>query len=108
MFVRKISIQLKPNTFSEFSRTFEKEVIPLLNKQQGFKGEITFATPGSRDVLATSLWDTQKDAELYNSNTYNSVLKMLANVIEGTPKLETTEVLHSTFNQISVAKPVAA
>jgi hypothetical protein len=108
MFVRKISFQLKPDTFAEFSRTFEKEIIPMLNKQHGFKGEITFGTSTSRDVLATSLWDTQKDAELYASKTYNDVLKTLVNVIEGTPKLETTEVLHSTFNEINVARPVAA
>lgn len=108
MFVRKISFQLKPNMFAEFSRTFEKEIIPVLNKQQGFKGEITFGTSTSKDILATSMWDTQKDAELYASKTYNDVLKTLANVIDGTPKLETTEVLHSTFNQINVARPVAA
>jgi hypothetical protein len=108
MFVRKISFQLKPNTFAEFNRTFEKEIIPVLNKQQGFKGEITFATSASKDVLTTSLWDTQKNADLYAGKTYNDVLKMLVNVIDGTPKLETTEVLHSTFNQIEVAKPVAA
>ena len=108
MFARKISIQLKPNMLGEFTRTFEKEVVPLLHKQQGFKGEISFATPGSKDVLAISLWDTQKNAELYNSKTYNDVLKMLSNVVEGTPKVETADVLHSTFNEISVAKPVAA
>lgn len=108
MFVRKISFQLKPNMFAEFTRTFEKEIIPVLNKQQGFKGEITFGTAASKDVLATSLWDTQKNAELYASKTYNDVLKTLVNVIDGTPKLETTEVLHSTFNEINVARPVAA
>ena len=108
MFVRKISFQLKPNMFTEFSRTFEKEVVPVLNKQQGFKGEITFGTPASKDVLTTSLWDTQKDAELYAGKTYNDVLKSLSNVIDGTPKLETTEVLHSTFNEINVARSVAA
>ena len=108
MFVRKISFQLKPNTFAEFIRTFEKEIVPVLNKQQGFKGEITFGTSGSKDVLTTSLWNTQKDAELYASKTYNDVLKMLVNVIDGTPKLETTEVLHSTFNEIKVARPIAA
>ena len=108
MFVRKISFQLKPNMFAEFSRIFEKEVIPVLNKQQGFKGEITFGTAASKDVLATSLWDTQKNAEMYASKTYNDVLKTLVNVIDGTPKLETTEVLHSTFNEINVARPVAA
>ena len=108
MFVRKISFQLKPNMFAEFTRTFEKEIIPVLNKQQGFKGEITFGTAASKDVLATSLWDTQKNADLYASKTYNDVLKSLVNLLEGIPKLETTEVLHSTFNEINVAMPVAA
>jgi len=108
MFVRKISCQLKPNMFAEFTRTLEKEILPLLHKQQGFKGEITLATSGSKDVLAISLWDTQKNADLYGSNTYKDVLKTLVNVIDGTPNLETTEVLHSTFNEISVAKAVAA
>ena len=108
MFVRKVAIQLKPNTFAEFTTTFEKEIVPLLHKQQGFKGEITFATPGSRDVLAISLWDTQKNSDLYGSNTYKDVLKTLVNVIDGTPKLETTEVLHSTFREISVATAIAA
>ncbi len=108
MFARKVSIQLKPNTLVEFIRTFEKEIVPLLRKQQGFKDEITFATPGSTEVLAFSLWDTQKSAESYDSTAYKDVLKMMANVIDGTPKVATTEVLHSTFHGISATKPVAA
>ena len=67
-----------------------------------------FATPGSRDVLAISLWDTQKNSDLYAGKTYADVVKTLANVIDGTPNVETTEVLHSTFKEISVAKAVAA
>jgi hypothetical protein len=108
MFVRKISFQLKPNTLALFTSTFEKEVLPMLYKQQGFKDVITFATPGSSSVLALSLWDTQKNAETYNSKTYNDVLKMLANVIEGAPKLETTEVLHSTIHEIRAVRSIAA
>jgi hypothetical protein len=108
MFVRKISFQLKPNTLALFTSTFEKEILPVLYKQQGFKDVITFATPGSSNVLTISLWDTQKNADTYASKTYNDVLKMLANVIEGTPKLETTEVLHSTVHEIRAVRPVAA
>jgi hypothetical protein len=109
MFARKVSIQLKPNiTLAEFASTFEREIVPLLRKQQGFKDEITFAAPGSTEVLAFSLWDTQKNADLYDSTEYKNVLKMLANVIDGTPKVATTEVLHSTFHEIRVTKPVAA
>ena len=50
MFVRNVSLRLKPNTLSEFTRIFEKEVIPMLRKQSGFRDEIAFAVPGELDV----------------------------------------------------------
>lgn len=100
MFARKLSIHLKPNAVDEFTKTVEKDIVPLLRKQPGFQDEITFAVPGGTDVLAISLWDTQKNAENYDSNIYKDVLKMLGSVIEGTPKLGTTEVLNSTFHKI--------
>jgi hypothetical protein len=36
MFARTVSLRLKPNTMNEFTRTFDKEVVPLLRKQSGF------------------------------------------------------------------------
>src|SRR5690349_24715647 len=108
MFVRKISFQLKPNTLALFTSTFEKEVLPVLYKQHGIKDVITFSTAGSSNVLAISLWDMQKNAETYNSKTYNDVLKMLTNVLESAPKLENTEVLHSTIHEIRAPRSVAA
>lgn len=108
MFARKVSIHLKPNTLAEFTTTFEQNVVPLLRKQRGFKDEITFASAGSSDVLAISLWDTKQNAEAYDGNAYKDVLKMLGNVIEGTPKIGATEVLHSTFHGSGAAQPVTA
>ena len=103
MFARKLSIQLKPAKFAEFTKTLEQEVLPLLRKQQGFQDEITFAMPDAVEVSAISLWDTQKNAETYDRNTYKDVLKTLGNVIAGTPKVEMTEVLHSTFHHTRAA-----
>jgi heme-degrading monooxygenase HmoA len=100
MFARKLSIQLQPNKFVEFTNTLEKDVIPLLRKQQGFKDEITFGVPDKNEVLAISLWDTEKNAATYDSSTYKDVLKLLGSLIVGTPKVGTTEVVHSTFHQI--------
>jgi len=42
MFARNVSIRLKSNILREFQQTFEKEVLPLLRKQPGFRDEITF------------------------------------------------------------------
>jgi hypothetical protein len=107
MFARKLSIQLKPNTVGEFTKTVEKDIVPLLRKQTGFQDEITFAGSGGTDVLAISLWETKKNAEDYDNNVYKDVLAMLKGVIEGTPKLGATEVLNSTFHKIRVGVATA-
>jgi heme-degrading monooxygenase HmoA len=107
MFARRLSVQLKPNRFAEFTKTLEKDVIPLLRKQQGFQDEITLAAPDNSEVLAISLWDTQKNAETYHESAYKDVLKMLGSTIAGTPKVDANEVVHSTFHQIRAAVPAA-
>jgi hypothetical protein len=101
MFARNVSIHLKPNTLSDYTRTFENEVLPLLRKQNGFKDEITLAGPGGLDVTAISVWDNKANAEAYNTKTYPEVLKTLARVIDGTPKVQTGEVVNSTFHKIA-------
>jgi len=102
MFARNVSVRLKPNMLSDYTRTFEKEILPLLRKQKGFKDEITFANASGVDVTAISLWENKTDAEAYNTNTYPQVLKTLERFIEGTPKVQTSDVVNSTFHTSAV------
>ena len=97
MYARNISIHLKSNMLSDYTRTFEKDVLPLLRKQHGFKDEITLAGPGGVDVTAISMWENKNDADTYNTNTYPQVLKTLARFIEGTPEVHTFDVVTSNF-----------
>jgi hypothetical protein len=103
MFARNVSIHLKSNMLSDYRRAFEKDVLPLLRKQNGFKDEITFAGPGGVDVTVFSLWENRDDADTYNANTYPGVLKTLARFIEGTPQVHTFDVVSSTFYKNAVA-----
>jgi len=103
MFARNVSIRLKANSLSDFSRTLEKEVLPVLRKQKGFTDEITLSNPDSPDVIAISLWEDKASAEAYNTDTYPQVLKTFADVIDGTPKVQTFEVVTSTIGKISLA-----
>jgi len=102
MHARNVSFQLKSNMLSDYTRTFEKDILPLLRKQKGFKDEITLAGPGGVDVTAISLWDNKNDADTYNTNTYPQVLKTLARFIEGTPQVHTYDVVTSTFQKHDV------
>ena len=102
MFARNISIHLKSNMLSDYTRAFDKDVLPLLRKQNGFKDEITLAGPGGIDVTTISLWENKNDADTYNTNTYPTVLKTLARFIEGTPQVHTFDVVSSTFQNHAV------
>ena len=103
MFVRKVTTFLKPNSISKFSLLMEKEVIPLLNKQSGFQDELTFFAPNEDAVTSISLWDKASSAEAYSRGTYAVVLKELSAIIEGTPKVDTYEVINSTFHRTAAA-----
>ena len=103
MFARNVSIHLKPNMLSDYNRTLENEILPLLREQRGFKDEITLSNPSSLDVVAISLWESKANAEAYNTNSYPEVLKTVARLIDGTPKVQTFESVTSTFHKVAVA-----
>ena len=102
MFARSVSFHLKSNMLADYTRAFDKEILPLLCKQDGFKDEITFSGSGGIDVTAISLWDNKASAETYNTNSYPEVLRTMARFIEGTPTVHTFDVVNSTFHKIAV------
>ncbi len=103
MYTRNVSIKLKANSAPEFTRTLEKEILPLLRKQRGFKDEISFVAPERNEAVAISFWDKKESAEAYNREKYPEVLKALSKVVEGTPRVETFEVANSTSHQIAAS-----
>ena len=101
MFARHVSFQLKPNSASEAIQTLEKEILPLLRQQKGFRDEITLIAPDGRQGIAISLWDQKENADAYSRGAYPAVLKAMANVVEGTPEVQTSEVANSTWHKIA-------
>jgi heme-degrading monooxygenase HmoA len=99
MFARSVTMRLKPNTVSEFNKTIEKEVLPLLQKQKGFRDELTLVSSNGSEVVGISLWDQKHDAEAYNRAAYPDVQRLLSKVVEGTPQVQTYEVSLSTIHK---------
>ena len=101
MFARSISIHLKPNSVADFTQLIEKETLPMLRKQKGFRDEMTFVAPGGAEAFGISLWDQKENADAYSRDAYQGVLKALGKVVEGTPQVHTYEVCNSTFHRIA-------
>jgi hypothetical protein len=99
MFARIVTMKLKANSAAEFSRLIDKEILPLLRKQKGFRDEITFVSRERALAVGISLWDTKEDAVAYKGTGYPEVLKALAKVLKGKPTVETFEVANSTLHK---------
>jgi hypothetical protein len=103
MFVRRVMALLRPNSISKFNVLMEQEVIRLLRKENGFQDELAFFAPGEEAVTAISLWDQASSAKAYRNGMCAEVLRKLAALIEGMPKVDTYEMVNSAFHKIAVA-----
>jgi heme-degrading monooxygenase HmoA len=101
MLARTVRMQLKPNSVAAFTRTLENDIIPLLCQQPGFQDEMACVVPGGTEAVSISVWDQQANAEAYAHGTSPHVLQAVANVVEGTPQVDTYEVSNSTFHKIA-------
>jgi quinol monooxygenase YgiN len=88
-FAREVHFQIKSGKETEFNNLFEKEVLPILRKQNGFQEEVTLVNP--KGAVAISLWDNRQHAETYGTAAYPQVLAKLTPVIAGTPTVEIYE-----------------
>ena len=101
MYSRHVSCHLKPIKREELTQMFDREILPLLQKQNGFNDEVVFVDQDGRQVLAISLWDSKESADAYSREFYPQVLKSLERVIEGAPQVREYEVVSSTFHKTS-------
>src|SRR5713226_444689 len=101
MFARSVTVRLKPNSVAEFNRTLEKDILPLLQKQKGFRDEVSLVASSGSEGVGISFWDRKEDAEAYNRTAYSEVQRFLAKVSEGTPQVQTYEVGSSTFHKVA-------
>jgi hypothetical protein len=95
VFVRSMSMRLKPNGVTEFIQTLQNEIDPLLRKEQGFRGHIAFLVPDGSEAVAISFWD-RKQGGISHSDGRCKVLLTLAKLVKGPPDVRVCEISNST------------
>jgi hypothetical protein len=108
LIARKVAARLKPNSLAEFTKLMEREILPWLRKQAGFLDLITLAVPNGTEVATISFWDDKLNAQAYNSNGYPEAVKILEKLLDGTPYVKTFDIVSSTVQSVSLARPPEA
>jgi len=102
MYSRNVIFKLLPNHLMRFMDAYKHQVLEILKKQKGFRGEIMIITASGEDVIASSYWERQEDAALYEDAAYKQALDALSGMIEAGPAVHNSEVISSTFHNLGI------
>jgi len=102
MFARNVTFRVKPNQGKEVSAKFEKEILPILRKANGFRDQITMSREND-ETSALSLWNEKSQLDAYTRDTDPQVIKLLQPFINGVPEVRTYEVSTSTSHKYVAA-----
>lgn len=103
MYARMVKGHVKPGKFELATRLLEKDVIPLLKRQEGFRDEITFFDKDHKEGFAISFWDNEKALQNYERKVYPEVRQRMADAFEELPIGKDFEVANSTWYKIHAA-----
>jgi hypothetical protein len=85
MFTHRVNIELNPDSFIELSRKIQSDIMPLLHLEPGFCDGLTIIAPERSTATGDTRWKTKEDAEAYQQNGYQKVLKTLSGVAKTVP-----------------------
>lgn len=100
MFSRILTLRLKPDAIPGLASTIEKQVVPLLKEQEGFREHVFFVRADGSEATGISFWNCKENADAYARSAYAQVLDALTYAIEGVPQAKSFEVVSSTFKTV--------
>jgi heme-degrading monooxygenase HmoA len=100
MFARNVTFKVKPDMDREIAIKFEKEVLPILRKANGFKDQITLSRD-KNEIVSISLWDKKEQLDAYVKDTDAQVVKILSPLYTGSPDVRNYEVTNSTNHKVA-------
>jgi heme-degrading monooxygenase HmoA len=102
MFARNVTLHVKPNQTKELATKFEKEILPILRKANGFQDQITMSRDNN-ETVEISLWNNKAQLDAYTKDTDPQVVKLFEPFITGVPEVRTYEVSGSTSHKYVAA-----
>ena len=93
MYARAVNVQFQSGKIDEATRIVKDTIVPVLQEQKGFKGQILLTQHDTGKAISINLWETEADlTEFESSPHYRELMGKLADVLAGPPAGERYEV----------------
>lgn len=93
MLARVVDVQFQPGTVEEAVKIVRDDILPVIRKQKGFRGQLLLTRADSGKALSLNLWETEADLSAFEiSDLYRELMGRLADVLEGPSAGERYEV----------------
>ena len=67
MFVRVVTMPLKPGAAEKYAEAVEHYAIPVLRKQKGFVEQLGLVTADGKTSIGITLWESEKDEARFST-----------------------------------------
>lgn len=85
MFCLASRYQTSPRSLDEVARIFQKQAVPLVSRQPGFKGVYLLTKPNG-EFLVLNFWETEEQANAWPQNSeHQRVAAQLKPLLSGAP-----------------------
>jgi heme-degrading monooxygenase HmoA len=92
MFCLASRYQTKPENLDKVAQIFQKQAVPLVSRQPGFKGVYLMTKP-SGEFMILNIWDTEQQANTWPQNPqHQEVVAQLRPLLSGAPQRDGYEV----------------
>jgi heme-degrading monooxygenase HmoA len=92
MFCLASRYQTSPEGLAEVARIFKEQALPLVSRQQGFKGVYLMTKP-SGEFTVLNIWDSEAQANAWPQNPeHQKVAAQLKPLLKGAPARDGYEV----------------
>ena len=94
MYARVSSAQIRPGTGDQVLAVWQRQIIPALRRQRGFRRVQLLHDPGSERTMSLSFWDSEADADASrNSDFMREALAALLPFHASTPDQQHMELV---------------
>jgi hypothetical protein len=93
MYARAVNVQFQSWKIDEASRIVKDSIVPVMQKQKGFNGQLLLIQRDTGKAFSINLWEPEGDlTQFETSPLYRELMGKLAGVLAGPPTVERYEV----------------